>query len=509
MNKPTTLTLATLLIATAVYTSKNPLSKPIHAVEEKSAPSIDISSLLERSTAEEASVLEKTSLTERVPSNVTFSSLSEGGRAEIVINDRTFLGKINTVHTDVDGVVRVGGEVPRGSFCFAIDDSGVNGVVMYPTLGFFFQTAHNESGEIEWIQKPLSKLACFEFPGVAEGAPTTAPSNVVTTQQNVPVLNSRPSAPITLFLDFVGGTIKDPLWNKGQTINATPANFTADQIKTAFDVVVERFSPFNVNITTDPAKYTATAPGKRMRVVITTNCFIPGYGGYAFIGSLALAGQPFYTTTVPCFVFVNNLSNNPKYVGEAAAHELGHTFGLRHDGILGSSSYYTGQGNWAAIMGAAYYKPVVQWSKGEYAKADNSGQDDLSVISSTAKAGYFTATNATSPTKYALGSFVTDVISNSNTVRYFDVNVSRAGVLQVNVNVTQYSGLNSVLEVRKDKLTLAKSNPFVNMNSTASCFVTPGTYTVAVYGEGEGDPKTNGYSSYGSVGTFVVSGTLK
>ena len=41
--------------------------------------------------------------------------------------------------------------------------------------------------------------------------------------------------------------------------------------------------------------------------------------------------------------------------------------------------YYAGQGPWAPIMGVGYYKPVTQWSRGEYANANNT-EDDLARI---------------------------------------------------------------------------------------------------------------------------------
>jgi hypothetical protein len=38
----------------------------------------------------------------------------------------------------------------------------------------------------------------------------------------------------------------------------------------------------------------------------------------------------------------------------AVSHEIGHTLGLRHDGVVGGSPYYKGHGqgqqSWAAIM---------------------------------------------------------------------------------------------------------------------------------------------------------------
>ena len=76
------------------------------------------------------------------------------------------------------------------------------------------------------------------------------------------------------------------------------------------------------------------------------------------------------------------------------AHELGHSFpfeghedGSGHDGdingnfVLGSYTYYRGHNNWGAIMGSAKRGTQLnQWSKGEYAGATNTVDDDISVI---------------------------------------------------------------------------------------------------------------------------------
>ena len=67
---------------------------------------------------------------------------------------------------------------------------------------------------------------------------------------------------------------------------------------------------------------------------------------------------------------------------EAASHELGHNLYLAHDGTS-STGYYTGHGSapvkWAPIMGVGYYSDVTEWSKGEYAGANNQ-EDDLQKI---------------------------------------------------------------------------------------------------------------------------------
>ena len=96
---------------------------------------------------------------------------------------------------------------------------------------------------------------------------------------------------------------------------------------------------------------------------------------------MGVFGDPY---RAPAYVFPANLGNgNPKYVAEAISHEVGHNLGLAHDGQIDANgatvSYYGGHGSWAPIMGMGYYKPITQWSKGEYVNATQK-QDDIAII---------------------------------------------------------------------------------------------------------------------------------
>ena len=77
---------------------------------------------------------------------------------------------------------------------------------------------------------------------------------------SIPLLNSRPGAPVTVYLDFNGHSETDASWNNGTTI-VTPV-FDADGDLTTFSDeelrrmeelwyrVSEDFAPFNLNVTT-------------------------------------------------------------------------------------------------------------------------------------------------------------------------------------------------------------------------------------------------------------------
>jgi hypothetical protein len=208
----------------------------------------------------------------------------------------------------------------------------------------------------------------------------------------VPVLSTRPGAKGVVYVDFDGESVTDPDWNGGRTINAAPMNFTAAQVDQVLAISAQDYAPFDVTFTTDRALYNATPVGARMRVIVTpTDTAAPGSGGVAYINSWSGAGTGVFKTDAVCWVF----NQSVRSVAEALSHELGHTLGLYHDGQTNGNEYYAGHGggmttptSWAPIMGVGYYRSLVQWSKGEYALANNS-EDDLAIISRPAnKLGY-------------------------------------------------------------------------------------------------------------------------
>lgn len=352
-------------------------------------------------------------------------------------------------------------------------------------------------------------------------------------------LHSRPGASRTIYLDFTGETVAGTAWNDGYTggapIVVPPYSTDADtttfssadltEIQRAWQIVAEDYAPFDVDVTTaDPGaaalqRSSSTDAVYGARVVVATGqnpvytgC---GCGGVAYVGVFTTSGTT-HDYYQPAWVFTAGVGLKAKGIGEAAAHEAGHLFGLNHDGTA-SASYYQGSTPWAPIMGAGYYQPITQWSMGEYPGANN-GQDDVAVIAAggaplrTDDVGD-TPITGTPLTAAAPGE---GVISTRTDVDAWTF--TAAGATTVKVASPAYGDLDAQLTVT-DALgvVVAVANPPASATSAtvatglgaSASFTAPATggrYTATVDGVGQGSPSTaGGYSDYGSLGTYEIS----
>ncbi|MDP3073491.1 MAG: immunoglobulin domain-containing protein [Opitutaceae bacterium] len=342
-------------------------------------------------------------------------------------------------------------------------------------------------------------------------------------------LHSLPGASKVIYLDFNGHTTSGTIWNSsftgGNAINSgafdldgDPQTFNATEravITAIWKRVTEDFAPFAVDVTTQDPGIEAlrkTSNGDQsfgIRVVISpSNWYNGGAGGVGYVGSFS------WNSDTPVFVFTQQLANAEKYIAEAISHEVGHSTGLNHDGLTGpnATEYYAGQSNWAPIMGLGYYASVTQFSRGEYQNANNT-EDDLAIISTfipyaTDDHGNTTATASTLAVN-SLG-----VVADGGTIeRSTDVDVFRFGSSTGPLALTiQSPSPEANLKLRVELLdaggsTLQTSNA-PGMSAAISRAMTSGTYYLRVRGEGAGDPFTNGYSAYGSIGNFLITGTV-
>ena len=324
----------------------------------------------------------------------------------------------------------------------------------------------------------------------------------------VPQLNSRPGAAGVIYLDFDGETVTTVAWNSGNTIVAPPARMNATQIEETWRRVARDFETFDVTVTTIRSVYDNAPQDRRTHCVITQNdAAAPGAGGVAY--TYSFKNDEAYKV---CWVFIDD---HAKYCAEAASHEVGHTFGLVHDGRAatateGREEYYGGHGSgptgWAPIMGVGYYQELSQWSKGEYDRANNP-EDDLAMISIYAPYNADDCGNSIASAATATGDRIDGVIENTSDTDFFKVTLN-PGSYSVTVQPSDFSNLDTYLDVqRADGSSLGSAFPTGTLTATVSFTLQSAeTIYLRVDGAGEGSATGTGYSKYSSLGVYSITG---
>jgi len=237
---------------------------------------------------------------------------------------------------------------------------------------------------------------------------------------SLPLLSSRPGAPVTVHLDFDGTPAfefddADDQWASGPALGDSdpiPAfsidpnvnDYTQgelDGILAIWQHVSEKFSPFDINVTTvAPASY---PDGQAIHAIIggSNMDWAGGTGGgiaplNAFTNGRPNSAFAWSRDAVTNFNggFTNVLQAATRhFIAETVAHEVGHTLGLRHQSTvdgLGNVTveYSNGTGTTAPIMGASSLNSGNrgQWLLGP-SSSNNNGtityqgiQDDLAVM---------------------------------------------------------------------------------------------------------------------------------
>ncbi|MFM7181660.1 MAG: zinc-dependent metalloprotease family protein [Verrucomicrobiales bacterium] len=396
-----------------------------------------------------------------------------------------------------------------------------------------------------------------------ENAPAADPGEPVVANAPVPVspfpssliFSSRPGATNVIYVNFAGETVTGTAWNTSLNRTSIPAvAFSTDSdlstfsdaeqlaIKRVWQRMAEDFAPFNVNVTTQrPTSFTT----RTAMVVVTRNTDANGdlnpsdtAGGVAYVNVFARSD---FANFRPAWVYHNNLANVESYIAEAASHEVGHNLGLSHDGTS-TAAYYGGHGSssdpisWGPLMGTGYDRSVSQWSKGEYYQANNL-EDDLSII--TGKLGYRaddhggTVASATALTLTSGTQIVSTTPENDPT----NANPVNKGVIELNTDVdifTFVTGSGTVrmkvdpwiqpagtrggnLHLRIDLYNetgglVASHAPTTTTNALIETSLTQGKYYLHVRNAAAGNPLVSpptGYTSYGSIGQYFISGFVQ
>jgi hypothetical protein len=385
-------------------------------------------------------------------------------------------------------------------------------------------------------------------------APVTALST-----DDVFALHSRPGSSRVIYLDFNGHTIPgNTAWGqilgsycdaKGFSLDSNTSDFTAEErtrIHQVWEIVAEDYAPFNVDVTTaDPgaAAITRSSIGDNSygtRALITSTTSRCGNdallwdacgsacSGSAFVGVFDdWISHSFYQ---PALIFAEQnigtsgigFNNSARSIAESISHEVGHNAGLLHDGSSeqcdgNACGYDDGHGAWSPIMGFADFRPIAQWSQGEYRYANNFEDDfdvmqDYGVVRLADDYGNW----IDNPTKVSSPFTKAGMIADRSDIDVFAIDAA-AGPASFSAHPSATSpNLDIRLELRNANFTLVASNDppsaFVTANvaSGLSASITrtlgAGRYYLVVDGTRFAKPATTGYSDYASVGPYTVSG---
>ena len=354
------------------------------------------------------------------------------------------------------------------------------------------------------------------------------------------VLHSKPGSQHVLFLDFDGTLVSGTAWNANYGVSATihPA-WTLDGDSTTFSTternavasiwarVAEDYAPFDVDVTTqDPgaaaiSRTDSGDPTFGTRVLVSPSAdahskICPsGCGGVAYIDVFDMAGSS-HDYYQPAWVFPQSLGNSSKNIAEAASHEAGHNFALNHDGTA-SLSYYTGHAMWAPIMGVGYNRPLVQWSKGDYAGASNTTQDDVAIIASNGapyrgdEAGgtVGTAATATAATTYITTRTDVDVWSLGTCAGSVTLAADPAATSpNLDIGLTLLNAAGGTVATADPPSAVSSTDVATGLNASISTSLASASYFLKVDGVGNGAwADSTGYDDYGSVGAYTITST--
>ncbi|XZE55327.1 cadherin domain-containing protein [Planctomycetaceae bacterium SH139] len=307
-----------------------------------------------------------------------------------------------------------------------------------------------------------------------------------------------------------------------------------------------------------------------IRVVMTVDNFAScGCGGFAFINSFNWGYGSVGATDTPAYVFNVGAAPVALAITHEVGHAIGlsHDGTTSANPVQPGAAYYFGHGSgetgWGPIMGAPYSRNVLTWDIGEYVGANNGGgnanygrgPDDLTIITTYNGFDYrvddhgdsmlaateisYDSTNAADPEMVDVSMF--GIVSTPEDVDYIEF-VTGGGIIDLTINsyvgqawVADGSGSHS--EVIEDTFftsswagnqasnldilatlydasgaVVATSNPTGLSASFNNLDIVAGLYYLAIEGTGFGNPADSGsptgYTDYGSLGQYQITGTL-
>jgi hypothetical protein len=469
-------------------------------------------------TAQTALGSSKTFLTNLKKNLYTSTAKNSSAGVSLAISEsKEYQGKINYKKSDNTSELLIGiiKDIPRSSFYLKVDEKSVEGHILLKATKEAYKYYSDNEGNAYISKVDINSIICIDYSNVASEETTETMTAIADASSSVLTLESLPGAKGCVLLDFDGYYMPaGNQWNDGLAIDAVASGLSDASIQRSWAMVAEDYRPFSVNITTNEAVFNTYPKTKRMRAVITkTTTASPDAGGVAYVGSFKSNND------VPCWIF--NLSS--KSCGETISHEVGHTFDLQHDGrTTPDEEYFSGirATPFGPIMGSGFSVLVTQWSKGEYKNANNF-QDDVATIAG-AKFGVGFRTDdygnsietATKLDYSTITGAVTQkngIITEQSDTDFFTF-TTLGGTVALNANTVSIDGNLDILmklydETGKEIASYTNTTNSV-LSATMTKILVAGKYYISIEGTGAGDPATGGYSDYGSIGSYSITGTI-
>lgn len=419
----------------------------------------------------------------------------------------------------VDDYLSVGGSDTNDSnsiFFIKGNTKKIYGYIHYKKTGLVYKYFSNSKGEVVVKEVPLSdviKVDDMEYP--EESYVPYIESNSRQEMPDIPQLCSMPQNVNFLTLESKPSSNKvmwlniNELVNNGESIYYTP-----EDLYLVWQIVAAGFAAFDVNVTTNENVYNSTAEQNR------------GYGIlYNEDGRSKCSYNGFGTSYGYCTIY---RKSSGYFGGRTAFHEFGHLVGMADQG-MGWDKYFPGfaQYKWVPIMGNFLKgdnweeETLYQWSRGEYPNSSRHDEiydtmvqyfDKVPDDIPGTKALVFSGDNILIKDNYGM---INPPLNNLDDYDEDDFTfiVSESGA-DVNLTIDRIGHIGSaMLDVHASILDdggniIIEDNPDCARYAQLQTQLEPGSYTLRVAGGLEGNPPTEGFTRYGSIGYYGISGYI-